>query len=185
LVPSFCPQKTVLIIGILNPFVKVVAIYRPSFYDKWLTAMTNYHLVILKKPYLDAILAGQKRIESRFTKTKRYAFGRVLPGDKLFLKESSGPVCATAMVESVKNFENLTPRQIIAIKQQYNHDIIGSDEYWRSKRDSAFGFLVWLEDVELIEPVRISKKDWRGWVVLTEKENFGLLKRDTAKEPNE
>jgi len=24
--------------------------------------------------------------------------------------------------------------------------------------------------------VRINKKDWRAWVVLTEKENFGLLK---------
>ena len=142
------------------------------------------HLVILKKPYLDAILAGRKKIESRFTRTKRYAFGRVLPGDKLFLKESSGPVCATATVEAVKNFEDLTPKQIIKIKQQYNHYIIGSDEYWRSKSNCRFGFLVWLEDVELIEPVRIHKKDWRAWVVLTEKENFGLLKIDAAKKPN-
>jgi len=36
--------------------------------------------------------------------------------------------------------------------------------------------LVWLKDVRTIEPVRIHKKDWRAWVVLTEKENFGLLK---------
>ena len=146
--------------------------------------MTNYHLVILKKPYLDAILAGQKRIESRFIKTKHYAFGRVLPGDKLFLKESSGPVYAIAMVKAVKNFENLTPKQIIEIKQQYNHYIIGSDEYWRSKSNCRFGFLVWLEDVKSIEPVRINKKDWRAWVMLTEKENFGLLKTDAAKRPN-
>jgi ASC-1-like (ASCH) protein len=144
--------------------------------------MTNYHLVILKKPYLDAILAGQKHIESRFTKTKPYAFGRVLVGDKLFLKVSSGPVCAIAMVKAVKNFENLTPKQIIEIKEQYNHYILGSDEYWRSKSDCRFGFLVWLEDVKSIEPVRINKKDWRGWVVLTEKEDFGLLKPDTVKE---
>jgi ASC-1-like (ASCH) protein len=177
LVPSFCPQKTSLIIGISEPFVKVVAIYRLSFYDKWLTFMANYHLVILKKHYLDAILAGQKRIESRFTKTKRYAFGRVLPGDKLFLKESSGPVCATATVEAVKNLENLTSKQIIEIKEQYNHYIIGSDKYWRSKNNCRFGFLVWLEGVKSIEPVRIYKKDWRAWVMLTEKENFGLLKR--------
>jgi ASC-1-like (ASCH) protein len=143
--------------------------------------MTN-HLVILKKPYLDAILSGQKSIESRFTKTKQYGFGRVLVGDKLFLKESSGPVCATARVKTVRNFENLTPKQIIEIKQQYNHHIIGSDEYWQSKSNCRFGFLVWLEDVKPIEPVRISKKDWRAWVVLTEKENFGLLKPDTVKE---
>jgi ASC-1-like (ASCH) protein len=144
--------------------------------------MTNYHLVILKKPYLDAILAGQKSIESRFAKTKHHAIGDVLPGDKLFLKVSSGPVCAIATVATVKNFENLTSKQIIEIKKQYNHYIIGSDEYWRSKSDCRFGFLVWLEDVKSIKPVRINKKDWRAWVVLTEKEDFGLLKPDTVKE---
>ncbi len=117
--------------------------------------MSNYHLVILKKPYLDAILDGHKQIESRFTKTRRPAFGRVLVGDKLFLKVSSGPVCARATVTTVKNFENLTPRQIIEIKQRYNHFIKGSDEYWDSKMSSRFGFLAWLTDVKPIEPVRI------------------------------
>ncbi len=141
----------------------------------------NYHLVILKKPYLDAILEGQKRIESRFTKTRRYAFGRVLPGNKLFLKVSSGPVCAVATVAAVKNFENLTPKQILELKQRYNHHIAGSEEYWRSKMNCRFGFLAWLKDVRAIEPVRIRKKDWRAWVVLTEKENFGLLKIDAVK----
>jgi len=143
--------------------------------------MANCHLVILKKPYLDAILAGQKKIESRFTKTKRYAFGRVLAGDELFLKQSSGPVCAAAAVAAVKNFENLSPERIAEIKQRYNHDILGGDEYWQSKSDCRYGFLVWLKDVKSIEPVRICKKDWRAWVVLTEKENFGLLKMAVAK----
>jgi ASC-1-like (ASCH) protein len=146
--------------------------------------MTNYHLVILKKPYLDAILAGQKRIESRFFRIKPYTFGCVLVGDKLFLKESSGPVCATAMVKAVKDFDNLTSEQIAEVKKQYNHYILGSDEYWRSKSNCRFGFLVWLGDVKSIEPVRINKKDWRAWVVLTEKENFGLLKTEAAKRPN-
>jgi ASC-1-like (ASCH) protein len=146
--------------------------------------MINYHLVILKKPYLDAVLVGQKRIESRFTKAKRYRFRRVLVGDKLFLKQSCGPVCATATAAAVKYFENLTPKQIIEIKQQYNHHIIGSDEYWGRKSYCRSGFLVWLGDVTSIEPVRINKKDWRAWVVLTEKENFGLLGKDAAKNLN-
>ena len=142
--------------------------------------MSNYHLVILKKPYLDAILDGRKSIESRFWKTRRYAFGRVLPDDILFLKLSSGPVCGMATVEAVKNFENLTPEQIIAIKQQYNHLIGGADEHWQKRADCKFGLLVWLKDVRAIEPVRIRKKDWRAWVVLTEKEDFGLLKIGAA-----
>lgn len=138
--------------------------------------MPNYHLVVLKKPYLDAILQGKKRIESRFTRSKRFFFGRVLPGDRLFLKLSSGPVCATANVGAAKHFENLTGRRIFEIKQQYNDHIKGTDEYWRSKMSCRFGLLVWLRDVERVEPVRIGKKDWRAWVVLTAKENFGLLR---------
>ena len=143
--------------------------------------MTNYHLVILKKPYLEAILAGRKRIESRFTRTKRIPFGQVSPGDKLFFKVSSGPVCAAATIAAVKNFKNLTPKQVLELRQQYNHYIGGSEEYWQSKANCRFGFLVWLEDIEPIEPVRIGKKDWRAWVVLTEKEHFGLLKMEAVK----
>lgn len=141
--------------------------------------MANYHLVILKKPYLNAILDGRKTIESRFAKTRPSAFGRVQSGDRLFLKVSSGPVCAMATVATVKYFENLTEAKILQIKQQYNEYIGGNDEYWHSKLDSKSGLLAWLKDVTPIEPVRINKKDWRAWVVLTEKNNFGLLNLKT------
>ena len=57
--------------------------------------MAGSHLVILKKPYLNMILEGKKRIELRLHKTRRPAFGHVFAGDRLFLKASSGPVCAT------------------------------------------------------------------------------------------
>ncbi len=140
--------------------------------------MRNYHLAILKKPYLEAIIEGQKRVESRFTKTRRPHFGQIYPGDEIFLKLSSGPVCATATAASVKYFENLTSKQILQLKQRYNHLICGSDNYWQSRASCKFGFLVWLEGVRAIEPLYISKKDWRAWVVLTEKEDFGLLKKD-------
>ncbi|MHC4573489.1 MAG: ASCH domain-containing protein [Planctomycetota bacterium] len=138
--------------------------------------MANCHLVILKKPYLEAILTGRKSIESRFTMTKRAYFGRALPGDKLFLKASSGPVCGRATVAAVKNFENLTPKKIAELRKLYNHDIGGSEAIWRSKANCRFGMLVWLKEVEPVKPVRIHKRDWRAWVVLTEKEDFGLLR---------
>ncbi len=143
--------------------------------------MTNYHLVILKKPYFDAILSGQKQIESRFTKTRREPFGQIQPGDKLFLKISSGPVCAIATAAAVKTFENLTPEQIVQIKEEYNRGIKGSDQIWQSRSDCRFGLLIWLTDVVPIEPVWIRKKDWRAWVVLTDRKNFGLLRPSVVK----
>lgn len=147
--------------------------------------MANYHLVILKKPYLDMILEGRKRIELRLYKTKHPAFGRVFAGEKLFLKVSSGHVSAIATVEKVKTFENLTPGRILELKKRYNHDIGGSDEHWHSKMDSKYCLLVWLKDVKTIEPLRIHKKDWRAWVVLTEKKDFGLLKNAAIRNLNE
>ena len=40
--------------------------------------MGNSHLAILKKVYLDAIFDGRKGVESRFSKVRGPAFGRVL-----------------------------------------------------------------------------------------------------------
>jgi ASC-1-like (ASCH) protein len=136
----------------------------------------NCHLVILKKPYLDLILAGEKTIELRLTRAKRPACGRVLCEDRLFLKQSGGPVCGLATVRDIEYYEDLTPERIMQIKQRHNGQIRGDDAVWESMMDRKSGFLVWLSDVRRIEPVLINKKDWRAWVVLTEGKDFGLLR---------
>ena len=138
--------------------------------------MANHHLVILKKPYLESILAHRKRIESRFGHRRSVFLGQISSGDRLFLKISGGPVCAVATVGLVRNFTNLTPNRVLELKNTYNHLICAANGYWQSKSDCRFGVLVWLKDVSRIEPVRINKKDWRAWVVLTKKNNFGLLR---------
>ena len=139
--------------------------------------MANYHLAILRQPYVDMILDGRKVVESRLTKTRCAPFGNIHPGDTVFLKISSGPVCATAKVIKVKDFTQLTPSKILKLKDNYNHLIKGADEYWQSKADCEFGILIWLADIKPIEPVRIDKKDWRAWVVLTKENNYGLLEK--------
>ncbi len=139
--------------------------------------MGNAHLVILRKEYLEAILEGRKTIESRFTMNRRSYWEKILYGDRLFLKQSSGPVCATAKVTKVRYYENLRPEKIERLKGQYNQHIQGADDYWQSKNDCRYGVLVWLGEVKPIKPVRIAKKDWRAWVVLSERQDFGLLRK--------
>jgi len=139
--------------------------------------MKNYHLAILKAPYLEAILTGRKKVESRFTATKRTPFGQIEAGDRIFFKLSCGPVCAVANAAAVKTFENLTPAELAGLKKQYNHLICGSEEYWQSRAGAKFGLLVWLDKVESIRPIRIRKTDMRAWVVLSRAEDFGLLAR--------
>ena len=135
----------------------------------------NYHLVILKKPYLDAILTGRKTIESRFYQTRQKWLSQVCTGDKLFLKASSGPVSATATVASVKVFDNLTAGQIRELKGRFNQHILGDEQYWQEKLNSRFGILCRLKDVQPITPRFIHKADWRAWVVLSKAESFGLV----------
>ena len=137
--------------------------------------MLNCHLAILKQCYLDAILDGSKPVESRLTKTRREPFGCIGAGDKIFFKVSSGAVCGVGVVADVKSFSGLTPERVVQLKEKYNHLVLGDDDYWSSKADSKFAVFVWLKDVRAIEPVRIEKKDWRAWVVLSEKQDFGLL----------
>jgi hypothetical protein len=137
----------------------------------------NYHLVILKKPYLDLIRSGRKTVELRLTRARRVPGPRAMAGDRLFLKGSGGPVCAVATAAEVRYYEDLTPERIAEIWRQYNEQIGGDDAVWQSMMDCRSGFLVWLRDVRPVEPVRIEKKDWRAWVVLTPEKNFGLLNR--------
>jgi ASC-1-like (ASCH) protein len=136
--------------------------------------MVRSHLVVLKREYLEGLLGGEKRIEARLTKTRRAPFGRIGRGDRLFFKVSSGLVLARGEVGRVLEFENLDGEGVAKLRGEYDGDIRGSDEYWADKRDSKWAVLVWVENVEAIGPMRIDKKDWRAWVVLSEKENFGL-----------
>lgn len=137
--------------------------------------MPNFHLAILKKPYLDKILNGSKKIELRLTKTAVPPFGSIDNEDIIFLKESSGPVCAVAQVAEIKQLSNLDPNKINDLKKQYNHLICGEDAFWQFKSDCKFAVLLWLNNIKRIEPVRIYKKDWRAWVILKKHNDYGLI----------
>ncbi|MDD5134998.1 MAG: ASCH domain-containing protein [Phycisphaerae bacterium] len=137
--------------------------------------MSNAHLVILKKQYLDKILDGSKTIESRLMKGKCAPFDCVSTGDVLFFKQSAGPVVAKAQAAAVKQFSNLTPQTIAKLKTEYNDRIRGEEGYWQMKAPSRYAVLVKLKNVETIPPRRIYKKDWRAWVVLKKPNDFGLL----------
>ena len=50
------------------------------------------HLAVLKEPYLEFILKGEKTVESRFSIRRRAPYKRVEKGDVVILKQQSGNV---------------------------------------------------------------------------------------------
>jgi len=140
------------------------------------------HLVVLKGPYLDAALAGTKRVESRLSRTRCAPFGQVAPGDVLLLKESCGPLRACARAGRVLTYANLAPADVEELRRRHNHLIAGPAAYWRDKRRARFATLVWLEEVEPV-PLGlfdVPKLHGAGWRRLGAKEAARLLGKTLA-----
>ncbi len=130
------------------------------------------HLAILYKDYLDKILSGEKTVEGRFSKVKCNPHGRVFAGDKLFLKETSGPVVAIADVARVLSFTNMTTDQAKRIIEKYGGLLCLGQDFVPRIMTARYATLMYLENVKKIGPIQLSKRDRRPWVILTTQTSF-------------
>ncbi len=73
------------------------------------------HIAILRQPFFNMVLSGEKTIESRWSMNKVAPFGKVSVGDEILLKETGKDVTATAKVKAVKYYE-LTPEIVEEIR---------------------------------------------------------------------
>lgn len=129
------------------------------------------HVAILKRPYLKLILDGRKTIESRLTRTAQPPYGCIQPGERIFLKASSGPFMATAIAGKVEQHDKLQAYDILRLRMLHDIAVCGDDAYWETKRDSRFAVFVELTRVEPIEVGPNYPKSMRAWHVVDDKLN--------------
>ena len=115
------------------------------------------HIAILRQPFFNMILSGEKTIESRWSLSRIAPFERVKAGDVIWLKETSKDITARAIVKKVK-FYNLTKEKADEIKKKYGKEI-GTDKFedWERYRNKKYLTLIWLKDVQKIEPITAPK----------------------------
>ena len=131
------------------------------------------HLAILKRAYLELILAGKKTIECRLTVMAKPPFGVLKKGQRIYLKESSGPVRGVAKAGKVICRKIEGNKDLARIRRKYGQAIMAKEEFWESRSQARYCTLIFLKGVrELAEPFRISKRDMRAWVVLDSKQGF-------------
>ena len=55
------------------------------------------------------------------------------------------------------------------LRKRYGKRIAKSKEYWEAKSNAKYGTLIFIGEVDhfLTTPIKIPKKDLRGWVVLS------------------
>lgn len=121
-------------------------------------------MAILQKAYLDMILSGGKVLECRLSRTARAPFGRISPGERIFLKLSGGPVCGEALSERVLFFDGLTPARIEQLRRRYDRLVMAGEEFWLSRSAARYCSLIWLSGVRRVEPYRISRRGMNAWI---------------------
>ena len=126
----------------------------------------QYHLAIVDQATLYAILSGAKIIESRLTKVACAPYGRILPGDLLYLKIAGGDVCATATAHAVYFEAALTPDRIRTLARSYAQDLCWHSGWLEHHLDAKYCTLIWLADVRPFGPLPYKQKGRSGWLVL-------------------
>lgn len=106
------------------------------------------HVAVVHSPYLDAILAGHKTIESRLSKVRCDPFGVIFTGERLYFKARSGAVLATAVADQVLSFNDLSPKRIAALRREFGPAIDAQPDYWKAKQTARFATLITLTEVE-------------------------------------
>ncbi len=128
--------------------------------------MTNHIAIMSHKSLLDKILAGEKTIESRFSRVKSAPFGQIAAGDQVYFKLSGGPVLGHARVARVEEYDNLTPPRIVDLAKKYRQELALSEDFLARKMESKFASLLFLEEAATSEPWTYKQGGRSGWIVL-------------------
>lgn len=126
------------------------------------------HLAIFKGEAAELILQGKKIVESRFSKRRDIPFGAVSSGDLVYIKPSGKDIIGQFRVKKVIFFDGITKEDFEAIKKEYGENLVVDELYWDAHKGAKYGTLIFIGDSSrfITSPIKIPKKDLRGWVVL-------------------
>lgn len=140
------------------------------------------HVAIMKKSWglTQKILSGQKKIESRWYKTKHSPWGKIEKGDVVYFKNSGEPVSIKTEVEKVISFSDLTLEKVKQILDEYGGDD-GIEknkikEFFELFKNKNYCLLIFLKNPEKIEPFEINKTGFGMMSAWLSVENIDRIK---------
>lgn len=150
---------------LIEEAVKALADHRP-WVERLQANETAKHLAVLVEPYLQYIIDGKKTIESRFSTRRCAPYGQVNEGDLLLLKRSGGPVVGLCEVSRVWYYA-LERTSWQDIRRDFAKALCAQDPaFWNDRASDSFATLMQIRYVTPLSPLKCSKQDRRGWVVL-------------------
>jgi len=140
------------------------------------------HVAIMRKSWglTQKILTGQKKIESRWYKSKHSPWGRIKKGDAVYFKNSGEPVSIKAKVRKIISFSGLTPRKVKEILDEYGKDD-GIEknkmpEFFELFKNKKYCLLIFLENPKKIKSFQIDKTSFGMMSAWLSVENINKIK---------
>lgn len=138
------------------------------------TTDASLHLGVFVEPYLGFMLDGSKTVESRFSINRCPPYGRVKAGDVILLKGAGRPVVGACRADYVWSYA-LDPHSLEGIRDRFSSAICAQEGFWASRDQARYATLIRVTDVQRLPDTQITKRDRRGWVVLSEGRSGRLL----------
>ncbi len=141
------------------------------------------HLAIMKKSWklTDKILSGEKKIESRWYKSKRPPWDKIKTGETVYFKDSGEPVCLKAQVKKVMQFSGLSRKKTREILSKYGrNDGIEKeriDSFSKIFKDKKYCILVFLKNPQKVKHFKVDKTGFgamSAWLTL---DNIDKIKK--------
>jgi len=143
------------------------------------------HIAIMQKSweFTEKIATGQKTIESRWYNVRYAPWGRILPGDSIYFKNTGEPIIIKAEVEKVLNLSNLTPEKVQTIPEDYSKEL-GLDEpdilrFFEMFKHKRYCVLIYLKDAQHIQPFEINKQGFGTMSSWLSVESIAKIKKNS------
>lgn len=132
------------------------------------------HVAIMRKSWglTQKVLSGEKKIESRWYKSRRAPWDKIKSGDVVYFKDSGEPVKIKTEVEKVLQFSDLTPERAEEILDEYGRlDGIEKEipKFFELFKDKKYCMLIFLKNPKEIEPFEIDKSGFgamSAWITV-------------------
>lgn len=131
------------------------------------------HLAIFNPSAIKQIFSGKKKVESRFSQKKIAPFGFVSSSDLVYIKPPGKEVVGQFFVKKVVYFDGLEESDWQMIEKKFGPKLgLGekseTDKFFKIHQNAHYATIIYIDRVEqfITSPIKISKKDLRGWVVL-------------------
>lgn len=128
---------------------------------------TTLHLAVMREPYLERVIRGDKRVESRMTTRRLPPYGAIARDEVVLFKLAGGAIAAAACVRRVESFEPRTRSDLLNRLTKYSAELSLEADFLEQKGDSRFVTLISLGPVQRVGPWPMLKKGRQAWVVVS------------------